>query len=174
MKATLNLRGQQATLCPYPRCAQGCEVIEAARDPYFSGLWIFQMRDNAPKLAVVRRMIEQLLGGAHVHGMSDDDLLNQVAQMLRTRELHIHGQGAPKRESTGAGSQGASARNDPFSARFFERPKPRATEVVRKSSSTEPSFLNGNADARAIAKVLKAAAQSGKPFCEECEKARNA
>jgi hypothetical protein len=89
-------------------------------------------------------------------------------------ELHIHGQGAPKRESTGAGSQGASARNDPFSARFFERPKPRATEVVRKSSSTEPSFLNGNADARAIAKVLKAAAQSGKPFCEECEKARNA
>lgn len=119
-------------------------------------------------------MIEQLLGAAHIHGMSDDDLLHQVAEMLRTRELHLHGQGAPKRESTGAGSQGASARNDPFSARFFERPKPRSQEIVRKSSSSEPSFLNPNADARAVAGVLKAAARSGKPFCEECEKARNA
>jgi hypothetical protein len=174
MKATLHIHGQLWTLCPYPRCARGCEVVEAARDPYFSGLWIFQMRGNPPKLAVVRRMVEQLLGGAHVHGMSDDDLLNQVAQLLRTREMHLHGQGAPKRESTGAGSQGASARNDPFGARFFERPKPRSNEIVRKSSPSEPSFLNANADARAIAGVLKAAARSGKPFCEECEKARNA
>lgn len=48
-------------------------------------------------------------------------------------------------------------------------PRPRAAEAA---AAAPASLLSVNLDAAAMAQTLREAAQSGAPFCEECEKLR--
>lgn len=174
MKATIQIGTEEWEFRPRRQCSGGCEFLDAARDPYFSSVLMAQLRRNHEKLAAVRRMVDRMSAGAHVSRMTDDELMQRVVAMLQSGEMHIHGGGKPKQEMGGAGATGGGGRPDPFAQRQFEKPEPRRAQPVRRpAGAAEPSFLGESADGKAIAAVLKAAAQAGTPFCEECQKAGN-
>ncbi len=98
---------------------------------------------------------------------SDQDLLDKLADLLATGNLHVH---APEEEESGGGSQNPiveMAPPFPLSERKPQTAPSRSPEPV-----PDPPTLPDNPDFSAQAATLVTAADDGSAFCEVCQKQR--
>lgn len=126
----------------------------------YAGVWLRQLKSDAFKVEELR----QLLAGdslSLLYRMTDDEILERVANLIGGGFLHVHIRVVEVREDGGSAVQAA----------VEQAPVPIRREAARPVVIPESDSLASDADHAAIAGVLKAAAASGVPFCEECAKA---
>lgn len=115
-----------------------------------------------------RRELRQLLAGQYywsVCRMPDEELFQFALQLLASGRLHIHAKLQPR---TGAYAI-SSGRSTSKAAAPVKTPKSSTSSSVSGSLDNEPSTFNRNLDGASQAAALIAAAQSGTPFCAECD-----
>jgi len=93
----------------------------------------------------------------------DDEVLDQVAQMLATGELHA----TRKALVLGTGGTKPSAQKGPPQVEAAPPPPPRREAAAPPPPPPEEPVFLPNVDPAAMAQALTQAAQSGVPFCEE-------
>ena len=107
-------------------------------------------------------LLRECVSGAHFE--EDAAVVEQVAQKLASGELKVWG-----RKWGFAGMTSAKAEKP--MAPPFDPAERKRYQPDDSAPSSEPGFPE-EADLVAIAEVAKQAAESGVPFCEECERAR--
>lgn len=117
-------------------------------------------RVNQAAMDSLRRLVRERGHGVGLQISNDYQILDQVAQMLATEELHavrkppVFGTGTTASEKEAAPPQPAP------------EPPRREAEAPPPPPPDEPVFIP-NVDPAAMAQVLTQAAQGGAPFCEE-------
>lgn len=101
-----------------------------------------------------------------VHRMTDEQVIETIACRLATRELLLrvterHWEGDP------GGNEKSEKQSVPEPVHGPSTPSPKVEEP-------EQSFFDSSHDGAAQAAALQAAAESGIPFCQECEKQKRA
>jgi diadenosine tetraphosphatase ApaH/serine/threonine PP2A family protein phosphatase len=152
------------------------------RDRYELALeWLRQHQNDRAFLEELRAT---LIRCGLVYLPLDDSrrILEEVARRLSTGELHLCGEFFDPFYSPGAVP--APAEEQPIPARAAPvapppaapppAPAPAPAPAQQTTASTSPAAVSSTTDAAATAQALKDAAQSGIPFCEECEKAKQA
>lgn len=98
---------------------------------------------------------------------TDDEVCTRVAVLIASGRLRLCGERPDVYQDEGVPL--VKAPPPPKPARRWVEPPPPAPPAPSEDATFTP-----NLDAAALAKVLRDAAQAGVPFCEECEKARQA
>ena len=151
---------QQIEILPWYECK------DCTKDLHFSGrlsALLFLQRFKIFQTAIdpLRRLIRERRDGLCLPISFDDEVLEQVAQMLATGELHVNWK--PLVLGTGT----TTPKKEPSRPQVAPPPPPRReAEAPPAPPPEEPVFLP-NVDPVAIAQVLTQASQDGKPFCEE-------
>jgi len=96
--------------------------------------------------------------------LSDDEVIDQVADLLASGRVHVHTTPLPAARA-GSGASGASATQTPIP--FPLTPQPKASSQERTPGPTDPSTFPLNLDGPAQTAALMSAAAQGVPFCPE-------
>ena len=132
------------------------------RDRNLALQFLGRFRNDAAAMAEMRRLVAERAWDTDVSRLTDDQVLDQIAALITSGVLLVGyewerawGKAAPEEE---------------------EAPAQAATGPARsKRTAEEESSTFGDAhDGSAQASELRSAAESGTPFCEECERARQA
>lgn len=101
-----------------------------------------------------------------VHRMTDEQVIETIACRLATRELLLR---VTERRWEGdpGGNEKSEKQSVPEPVHGSSAPSPKIVEP-------EQNFFASSHDGAAQAAALEAAAESGVPFCEECEKQKRA
>lgn len=118
---------------------------------------------------VFRQVLHAENVGAVLHQLDDHRVLEHLARMLCTGQIKVHEVGARKRE-VGGGASGQQAEFD-RKPRKEPRPMPQPKRPVERPAAP-PAHPKQPINIEAQVASLKAAAISGAPFCEKCERAR--
>lgn len=125
--------------------------------------WLRRYKNDVPTLAAMRKLLLEAQIGANSPRMSDDAVIDQIAELLAAGRLHIHVHPMKPTMGPSTGS-GPSQPSFPLSER-----KPKATTSSHKvQAPPDPPTFPVNVDAAAQAETLRTAAQQGTPFCEVC------
>jgi hypothetical protein len=101
-----------------------------------------------------------------VHRMTDDQVIETIACRLATRELLLR--------VTERRWEGDSGGNEKSEKQSVPEPDRAPSSAPPKIEEPEPNFFDSSHDGAAQAAALEAAAESGVPFCQECEKQKRA
>jgi hypothetical protein len=123
-----------------------------------------QYRSDAMTVAQLREFLTQT---EPAHRMTDDQVIEMIASRLASRQLLLRV--TPRRWE--GDPTGGDENNDKSSA---PSPPPAASSSAAKTTAPEPSSFGAGHDSEAQAAALVAAAESGVPFCQECEKQNRA
>lgn len=160
----ISLRGTSTwKVCRWHGCGD-CHPTEGLGDPLQARQWI--TRQNDPLLMGTLRRSFFTPAGIHPHLMGDDEVLHTMSHHVGLRMVHICEKEIPLLLQRTDG-------HAPPEAEPEAPPPPRtASRSTAPSQQTQeqPSF-GKEADLIAMAGVLKSAAETGTPFCEECAKA---
>lgn len=147
-----------------------CQAPGGARtfhDRGTAALWLKQFKTNPTVMAGIRSVVAG--HGTSPGGMTDDKVLEELAWQLSKGVLHVHR--VPPPRTAWRTAQGESAPADP--PVISQRPTPSqagsAPPPLRQAE--EADTFSSQTDAVGTAAVLRRAAASGTPFCEECAKA---
>jgi len=150
---------EEIEIVPWFEC-QDCAKHLRFTDELFALLFLQRFRAHDLALDSLRRWVRERGPGLSPAVFRDEDMLEQAAKMLATRELHVTrkplvfemGKVGPPKE-----------RSQPQPA--LQSPAPRAAEPPPPPPD-DPVFLP-DIDPVAIAQVLTHASLSGVPFCAE-------
>jgi hypothetical protein len=125
--------------------------------------WLARFQNSSQALASLRRLLAQG-GKSNVHGMTDDEVLDETALQFSWGQLHICRRKLDLIPITLTAARGVA-------------PAFPLAPAARKSSNAparveDPPIFPSDIDAEAIAGAQREAAQLGIPFCEECVKAK--
>lgn len=132
--------------------------------------WLKQFRPDPHFMASLRAVLsEHGHAGARFWRSSDEEALQALSWLLSSGVLHAHRVPAPATRGRSAATASASPQAAASS------PKPTASRTSSASPPPTPvaeaDTFSAQTDAAATAAVLRSAAASGVPFCEECAKA---
>jgi hypothetical protein len=128
-------------------------------------LWLQQFKGDPYQMRVLRDLLSnQLL--MPPSRVADDAVIEQIADLLNSDRLHIH---AKEMETIAAG--GAETSDQSVAFPLSER-QSRDTAPPPPVADAPTFSPKGNPSAQAAA--LAAAAASGTPFCQECQKSQKA
>ena len=134
--------------------------------------WLQQSERDPLKLQALRAFLEQGQSGIQLSRMSDARIIEQVAGLLASGHLHLHGQNvgdaeAPEGAETGSAGDSVkptvAAQQVPFPLADRQPPPP----ATPSESSSDPPTFSPDVDGAAQAAALSAAATGGQPFCPE-------
>ncbi len=150
-------------LCRWSDCGE-CHPASRLDNPIRTRLWMDQQSDPLLMQHMRRALFTET--GVHSHMMEDGDVASVMSHQISSRMLHVCEKEVPLllQRTDGHAVAHAEVESAPVerSTRSSSTPAPKAAEP--------PSF-GREADLAAMAGVLKAAAETGTPFCEECAKA---
>jgi hypothetical protein len=152
---------EEIEILPWHEC-KDCNRHARFSDRLSALLFLQRFKTHEVAMDSLRRLLRERRGSLGLEGWRDGEVLEQVAQMLATAELHV----TRRRIVFGIGV------TEPKKEAWQLRPQ-LAPEPIRRPAAgppppppEEPVFVP-NVDPVAIAQVLTHAAQSGVPFCEE-------
>ena len=128
--------------------------VSFANNPFQARQWLRRSKPDVFKMLAMRGVLLQERLGSDPFRMSDDEVINRIAELLATDRLHIHVQVMMQTTAP------TSSQVSPVSARQKTAPPPRKT-----ISMDDPPTLPANIDFAAQAATLVAAADSGAAFC---------
>lgn len=127
--------------------------------------WLRGFRPDTSKILKMRSILAAEFGSTELFGMSDEELLPQIARLLISGKCHLHQANQPFEHSQippeGASTNPARSAPVPRSGLSFT-----AVAPFREPPFDPPTFLT-DIDLQAQAATLLAAAHGGKPFCPE-------
>jgi hypothetical protein len=153
------------TICNKPECRHR-NVVSTLRTRFSASRWLFQYKSDAGKLREMRSLISKP-GVPPAANMSDQDLLDKLADLLATGNLHVH---APEEEESGGGGGSQSSIVEMAPPFPLSERKPQAARTSSPEPLIDPPTLPDNSDFSAQAATLVAAADDGSAFCEVCQK----
>ncbi len=147
------------TICNKPEC-RNRNVIDTLRSRFAASRWLWQFKNDATKLNSMRGLIPQrgIMPGTK---LSDQDVMDKLADLLATGNLHVH---APEEEESGGG--GTQSVEEPAPPFPLSDRKPRTTSSASREPVPDPPTLPENADLSQQAATLVAAAAEGAAFCD--------
>ncbi|MEK7404889.1 MAG: hypothetical protein AAB225_07250 [Acidobacteriota bacterium] len=132
------------------------------RDRDLALQFLGRFRNDAAAMAELRRLVAQRFWETDVSRLTDDQVLGQIAALITSGVLLVGyewerawGRAAPEEEEAPAQAAAGPARRE-------------------RASAEEGSSFGGGHDGLGQARVLRSAAESGTPFCEECQRAAQA
>lgn len=172
-----------SALCRAGEC-KGCAPLFANRDGALARLALAPALRDAVAMAALRRLAVNHVGGA-AHALLDDhEVLAVLAAAVIAGRLHLcQGQASADADPASASAAKVGVATKPADGAGGPPPPPprpssAAPPAPRPTPPPAPTAPPLDAapeiDAAAQAATLRAAAQSGVPFCAECEKARAA
>lgn len=152
---------EEIEILPWHEC-KDCSKHSRFSDRLSALLFLQRLKTHEVAMDSLRRLLRERRSSLGLQAWRDGEVLEQLAQMLATAELHV----TRTRIVFGIG---VTERDQEVS-----RPRPQpAPEPIRRPVAgppppppEEPLFVP-NVDPVAIAQILTHAAQSGVPFCEE-------
>jgi len=148
-------------IIPFASCSDKDGVI----DVLDQGVVEAFLRQFKPDLATMSHMRDVLTLTDPVSRFSDDEVIATVAWRLAARQLRFRKFFFRPRREMPAAETSQPPTQDTSSGAGLTAPA---------GEEPDPSTFAGNHDGQAQAAALRAAAASGVPFCEECEKQRRA
>ena len=124
-------------------------------------LWLERFKNDTMKMGGMRRLVYQERGSLPLSGISDENVIDQIADLLARGLLHIHASTIATRGTSQGPGAGEASVPFPLSGR-----QPRAPVLSSDAPSVLSTFTSGM-DPSIQAAALVAAAASGKPFCPE-------
>jgi hypothetical protein len=149
-------------LCRNHSCGDRLRV-SSLRDPLFARRWLRQFKRDPAGLSAMRTFLGQGEGARPLFGVSDDDAIDQLADLLASGLIHIHTQPLPAARA-GSGSSDTFAAQTPVPFPLTPQPKPTPQQA---QPPAEPSTFPMNLAGPAQAAALMSAAAQGVPFCPE-------
>jgi hypothetical protein len=148
-------------IVPFASCSDKDGVIDILDQSVVEAF----LRQYKPDLAVMSHLRDVLTLSDPVSLFSDDEVVRTVAWRLVARQLRFRKYFWRPRKEMPAEETSQPPTQDTSSSTGLTSPT---------SEEPDPSTFAGNHDGQAQAAALRAAAASGVPFCEECEKQRQA
>ena len=132
------------------------------RDRDLALQFLGRFRNDAAAMAELRRLVAEKSWETDVSRLTDDQVLGQIAALITSGVLLVGyewerawGRAAPEEEEAPAQAAAGPARRE-------------------RAAEEEGSTFAGGHDGSGQAQVLRSAAESGTPFCEECQRAAEA
>jgi hypothetical protein len=155
--------GSETTRIAWLRECSGCDGLRFD-NKFWALRWLARFHHNSDALASLRRLLAQG-GKSNVHGLTDDEVLDETALQFSWGQLHVCERRLELIPITLTKARGV--------APAFPLAAP------RKSSSAparvqDPAIFPSDIDPAAIAAAQRDASRLGIPFCEECMKAKAA
>ena len=131
--------------------------------------WLQESQKDALKMQVLRGVLQQRQIGIQLPRMSDELVVDQIAELLASGKLHLHVRGSAQAvivqdEAPGpAAKPSVAGQEAPFP--LSDR-QPAPQPAPSEPTSDPPTFPPG-LDGAAQAAALSAAAAGGQPFCPE-------
>jgi hypothetical protein len=155
--------------CRAPGCRERVSIY-APLDRFSAREWLKQSQKDVLKMLHMRTLLSQERA-RDLSGMSDEEVIDQIAELLVSGCLHIHGQPVRPVTLTGGGSQGSttSAKTEaekpvPFPLSERRSRMPTVSSRERAVDPDQPTF-SSNTDFAAQAATLVAAAHGGAAAC---------
>ncbi len=133
--------------------------------------WLMRFKSDPISMAGLRSLALKYGVGSSLQRSGDDQLLEEVSWLLSRGVLQVHR--LPPRRTAWRTTDAASS-----PAVVASSPRPTASQSSSGSAPPrvveEADTFSAQTDPAATAAVLRSAAASGAPFCEECAKAADA
>jgi hypothetical protein len=137
------------------------ETVSRLEDRSSARQWLQQLETGAHKTLAMRALLWQESSGWPLSRMSDEEIIDQIAELLVSGRLHVHVQ--PARRVSAA----SSAVSEPVVPFPLSERKPRPQAVAYSAPVSDPPTFPSDLDGAAQASALVAAAASGQPFCPQ-------
>jgi hypothetical protein len=148
-------------------CGKDCKAIRFS-DRQAALFWLRQFRSDFMAMARLRSLVTEHAGGkASLWRQGDDGLFGELAWFLQRGDLHVHRVPMP----TLGANRGQIATSAPVPPPAPARAPASPRGIAPAKAPDDPATFSDRADAAAQAAVLRGAAASGLPFCEECARA---
>ena len=144
-----------------------CTDLGILRSPEGGGPWspvfLRPYKDDAQKMAAMRRILAEGWGAWALSRMSNEDLIKEIVEQLNRHHIHLHV------SPIGGGQRpdASSAGNAPAPAAFPLSERQERAPVSSRRSAADPPTFSPAMDPSLQAATLTAASASGKPFCPE-------
>lgn len=136
--------------------------VSSPRDRFAARQWLQQLETDVHKMFAMRTLLRQENVAWPLSAMSDDEVIDQTAEMLISGRLHVHAQRA-----LAASVDGFAPSEPPRYVPFpLSERKPRPA-MAYNAPLSDPATFSSDTDGAAQASALTAAAAGGQPFCPE-------
>lgn len=153
------------TVCRWHEC-RGCDIRDLPGPQSLRVDLIRECRESPSAMEGLRRIAARFDYDRSLARTTDDEICARITWLFSSGQLRICGVRHPMYEPPVAASRPAPPPARPV--RKWVEPPPPAPVVM------EESTFASSVEALSLAQILKDAAKLGIPFCEECEKARQA
>lgn len=160
----LPLRFHGWKLCGLHACSEE-NRLDSLTDRSQVRMWLRSVKADASRIAAMRSLLSRD-GSAHVARMSNDAVIDAIAELLARGRLHVHA--APMSHTPTTASAPVETAHVPFP--FSDR-QPRAPAVLNATRLSNFRLVPTNVDLAQQAATLVAAAEKGTPFCRMCARA---
>jgi hypothetical protein len=137
------------------------ETVSRLQDRSSARLWLQQFETGVHKAIAMRTLLWQESSAWPLSRMSDEEIVDRVADLLVSGRIHVHVQ------PVNPVSAGGSAPSEPEAPFPLSERQPRSQAVASSPPVSDPPTFPADLDGGAQAAALVAAAASGQPFCPE-------
>jgi hypothetical protein len=135
--------------------------------------WLRRFQKDRMVMSELRAQLSRAGLDAQLGSADDNRVLQEVAVRLSSGEFQVCAESSHPFQTAVASVTPTDPEAEAAAEILNAPPAPTPTPAPKPEPAPAPT-LAGDADAAMIAEVLKQAAQTGAPFCEECQKAKQA
>jgi hypothetical protein len=167
-QAATVLRFEDWYFCQRLNCRDG-EVFPLVRERYSARQWLQRLKTDAFRMLAMRSLLSQARGW-DLGRLSDDAVIDQIADLVVTSRLHIHMPRVAVIADGGGQSQQstASTENKTETSPAFplsDRSRRGASAAASRQPIVDPPTFSSEMDSAAQAATLVAAAATGAAAC---------
>jgi hypothetical protein len=152
-------------LCRSIECSERCGA-RFPHDRVFALQLLGPLKGDYFAVSALRRLLLLEHGSNNLHRVSDDVLIERVADLLVSRRFHYHVR-PPSLSCGRSGSAGPQPASTAFPLAERKTPAPATTTRAAVALADPPTFPP-DTNASAQAATLRTASDQGAPFCEVC------
>lgn len=132
-------------------------------------LWLQQSCKDPLKMQTLRGLLQQRQIGIQLPRMSDELVVDQIAELLASGKMHLHARGSTEAvfvqdEAPGPPAKPKFAEQEAAFPLTDRQPSP---QPAPSEPTSDPPTFSPSLDGAAQAAALSAAAAGGQPFCPE-------
>ncbi len=160
-----------STLCLWHECT-GCDNPLRSGDLFAAHEWVSRFVGDEAEMARLRVLAGRADAPVAASRAGEHDVAEQIAACITAGSMRVCGSVRPLRLYRLVGA--SMPQPAPAAPAAAAAAAPRAAPAGSASPALPQATFVADLDAAAMAQALRAAARDGVPFCEECERARQA
>jgi hypothetical protein len=138
---------------------EDCRILSRLRDRFAAQQWLRQFKGSALAMNELRNILARESSvGWRMDSASDDEIIEQAAQLLSFGVWHVHALGGLNQLQRGSAGKTADDTEAPPAP-------PIASAASKPAEAVESPTFSSQIDPAALASALLAASARGMPFC---------